>query len=562
MKKIYLLFIAIVLTQTVLSESFIVNNINYEITSVNPNTVQVIANEPRYSGKVVIPSTVGYNGHNYIVNKVGLHAFYYAYADTVIISENVTTLSTESFVGCSQLKILNLPSTLSIIEDRAISYCNVLDSINVNSSNNNFASLNGILYNKAMTELFKVPSSRLGTFNVPTGITKIKNYAFESCTSLDTIVISEGVSEIGISAFYSCGNLKSVQLPNSLTLLDNDLFHFCSSLKSIILPSGINRIGNNVFSNCSSLDSIVIPQNVKSIGSHVFSYCNNLMEVTLPNGLTSIGPYAFSGCSLLKEVTIPNSVLSIGAATFTNCINLTNITLPIGLTRIEYSMFNNCKSLTSINIPSSVNSIEHSAFFQCEKLITINLPESLQIINPYTFGYCIALQNISLPQNITSLKEGVFYYCSSLSSIEIPSKVISISDNSFTGCTSLVKVFSKNVTPPILGVSVFSSNPEVFVPSLSIDTYKSADGWKSLRIFADLVNNQQSHYSPQYNVFKIGNQLIVGNLTNGELIQVFSISGSLLFSGIVNDNKISVSLKTTGMVIFGYKNIRTKYLVK
>ena len=65
-----------------------------------------------------------------------------------------------------------------------------------------------------------------GSFVIPDGVTEIKNYAFEDCTSLTNIVIPDGVKKIGVYAFYRCESLKKVSLPKKVKL-GHGVFHGC-----------------------------------------------------------------------------------------------------------------------------------------------------------------------------------------------------------------------------------------------------------------------------------------------------------------------------------------------
>ena len=137
---------------------------------------------------------------------------------------------------------------------------------------------------------------------IPDGITKIANYAFDSCDRLKTVTIPDSVTSIGEWAFFDCDLLTNVTIPDSVT-----------------------SIGSKAFFNCSGLTSISIPNSVKSIGSNVFRECSGLTSVTIPNG--SIGDYAFYNCSGLTSITIGSGVTSIGDDAFDGCINLKNISV-------------------------------------------------------------------------------------------------------------------------------------------------------------------------------------------------------------------------------------------
>ena len=62
------------------------------------------------------------------------------------------------------------------------------------------------------------------------GVTNIRNVAFNSCTSLESVEIPNSVTSIGNRAFYSCSSLASVEIPNSVRSIGDYVFYSCTSL--------------------------------------------------------------------------------------------------------------------------------------------------------------------------------------------------------------------------------------------------------------------------------------------------------------------------------------------
>ena len=71
---------------------------------------------------------------------------------------------------------------------------------------------------------------------------------------------------IGDGAFNSCTTLTSVIIPGSLTVISSALFSGCSALTSVTISEGVQNITNTVFKDCSSLTQITIPASVSAIG--------------------------------------------------------------------------------------------------------------------------------------------------------------------------------------------------------------------------------------------------------------------------------------------------------
>jgi hypothetical protein len=201
---------------------------------------------------------------------------------------------------------------------------NSLRSITVAPSNPRYASVEGILYNKAMTELIAFPSALVAShFAVPDSVTAIGKSAFKNCNSLKSVAIPNGVSSIGDSAFSYCDALESVSIPDSVTNIGNQAFEWCRSLKYVTIGKAVTNIGDHAFYCCRPLERVDIPDSVTMIGKSAFEECESLKSVTIGNGVTTIGDKAFLCCRSLCSVNIPASVVHIGDFAFSDCHALT-----------------------------------------------------------------------------------------------------------------------------------------------------------------------------------------------------------------------------------------------
>ena len=120
----------------------------------------------------------------------------------------------------------------------------------------------------------------LTSINIPDSVTTIEEGAFRGCSKLTTVTFSENsqLITIGEAAFQYCSSLTSIYIPDSITTIGPSAFSYCFNLKTITIGenSQLTEIGYNAFSYCSSLASIYIPDSVTSIGSLAFLGCDNL----------------------------------------------------------------------------------------------------------------------------------------------------------------------------------------------------------------------------------------------------------------------------------------------
>ena len=140
------------------------------------------------------------------------------------------------------------------------------------------------------------------TAHIPDGVTSIGDYAFDTCTSLTSIVIPDSVTSIGERAFSSCNALTTLTIPNSVTSIGDNAFTYCYVLKSLTIGNSVTSIGDHAFYSCWALTTLTIPDSVTSISNYAFCGCYALTTLTIPDSVTSIGDNAFSDCRALKTI--------------------------------------------------------------------------------------------------------------------------------------------------------------------------------------------------------------------------------------------------------------------
>ena len=209
----------------------------------------------------------------------------------------------------------------------------------------------------------------------------------------------------------------------------------------------------------SSDGNIVTPYKTNVFGANIVSntYENGVGIITFNGDVTSIGNQAFYNCTSLTSVTIPNSVTSIGNNSFISCTGLTSINIPNSVTSIGDSAFQGCTYLTSVTIGNSVTSIGHGAFDSCTSLTSVTIGNSVTSIGNGAFASCTGLTSITIPDSVTSIGGSAFYVCTNLASI----------------------TFLRTTPPTIQDTSTFPNNATIYVPSGSVNAYKTASFWST-----------------------------------------------------------------------------------
>ena len=174
-------------------------------------------------------------------------------------------------VSDEYVEIINIGKDVRHIEERAFYYCKMLKAVNVDPENENYCSVDGVLYTKDMKTLVLRPikngdwlveqklADTNDTFDVPEGVTRIAACAFYKNDELIHLTLPSSLEEIGDMGFFGCYNMWTVWLNEGLKTIGNDAFSndWCMS-PMLYIPASVEKIGNNAFFNCSGINTIYL----------------------------------------------------------------------------------------------------------------------------------------------------------------------------------------------------------------------------------------------------------------------------------------------------------------
>ena len=229
MKQLYLKTLVLLLMSIAGADAFaydcVVDGIYYRLNQekktasvTNKNGYQ----EESYSGHLVIPAEITYEGITYSVTEIGDVAFGG--------SKNLTGLT----IG----RNINRIYTMDLFANAS-----GLTNIIVDSENQTFDSrdnCNAVIETKTNTLV-------LGSKNT---------------------VIPNSVTAIGAGAFHGCKVLTNITIPNSITSIGSFALGECTGLTSITIPNSVTAIGRSAFSGCTGLTNMIIPNSVTYVGEY------------------------------------------------------------------------------------------------------------------------------------------------------------------------------------------------------------------------------------------------------------------------------------------------------
>jgi hypothetical protein len=439
-----------------------------EILSIHPNAFEnchslqsiTVSNDNEYYASA--------DGALFNKSKTDMIYFPHGKTGSFTIPDTITFLNDYAFNARSGITSITIPASVTQIGQSVFDGTVRLTSFNVDRNNSEYASVDGVLFNKDVTEFVHFPQGKTGSYTIPNTIAGIDAYALRGRGGITSVTITNNVTSIGEGTFYECSSLTSINIPGSVTIIGDDAFYGCAALALVILNEGLTRIGDRAFFNCA-ITSVNIPASVTKIGSGVFAASDtenwywggegfsgssrlasitvdqnnqNYISVdgvlfnktvtdlihfpqgkggyyTIPNTVTKIEDYAFSYRNSLSSVTIPASVTSLGKDVFFGCLNLT--TIAVDQNNQNYSsddgvLFNKAKNelirfprgkTGSYTIPNTVKSIGRNAFARTGGLTSVTIPSSVTSIGETAFA-ATGLRTLALPNSITHIGEGAF----------------------------------------------------------------------------------------------------------------------------------------------------------
>ena len=440
--------------------------------------------------KIVMPDTVTYIGES-------------AFADSsdgvpleeVVLSKNLKTIGPWAFSGCFELKSIDIPESVTEIENGAFSGCYSLKNFNV-SQNTNFGDrvfgdypwtsipalsddYNVWLYDENASDFF-VWNGCLFAYRgssktpvIPSGVCGIGDKVFEN-SDITGVTIPEGVRYINNGAFKNCTSLKNVKIPKSVQKIGEYAFYECSSLSSVTFSVGLKSIEDNAFGYCEALKKVVLPEGLEKLDG-AFYGCYNLENITFPSSLSEIdsersaiydtkwyeniayGDPIYCGGIFLGfkyDYTVPvenikiNSTYTVRAGTKTVYMNkccyvdkLTTLNLPDGLKSLTIKSPTNVNSnykITKLTVPESVDYVDIEGMYD---LKTIKLPTTAKL-DAGCFMNCPAIESLTIPKGNIRL-EASLSHCVKLKSITLPSDTMEVVGD--IGSKNLTSVNLSNV---------------------------------------------------------------------------------------------------------------------
>lgn len=141
--------------------------------------------------------------------------------DYVAIPNTINSIGNGCFIN-SKIESLYVPSSIRFIDTQICAGCSELTEAVFNTDDI-----------KTLSAESFYDCTKLSRMVFPRGLTTIEDEAFGNCASLNMIEIPESVSAIHDRVFYQCDELKFVTLPKTIQYIGNEVFDGCGKLSFI-----------------------------------------------------------------------------------------------------------------------------------------------------------------------------------------------------------------------------------------------------------------------------------------------------------------------------------------
>lgn len=168
------------------------------------------------------------------IREIGQFSFARSALTEISLPQGVETISYGAFYHCDDLKDVELPDTVMLVEPKAFEHTGWVDGfLNGDGGQGDYLISGGVLIGYRGAG---------GDVSVP-----------------------EGVRVIAAEAFIGCGGITSVTLPESLRVIGEGAFEDCAGLREITLNEGLEQIKDRAFLNCGA-ETVRVPASVKEVG--------------------------------------------------------------------------------------------------------------------------------------------------------------------------------------------------------------------------------------------------------------------------------------------------------
>lgn len=430
--------------------SFAAGNLRYEIVDYDQKLCKVVSPSigEEYAGEITIPETVlSESGEPFTVISIDAYAFTYS----------------------SKVTSIKIPDTISVISgiDNSTSG---LEQIVVEASHPNYTTIDGVLFDKDVSEIILYPSGKRGAYTVPSSVENIGNM-LAAKIELEELIIPDNIG--GTLSMDKSPSLKSLKTGNGITGFS---VADCPALEYLEIGAGVKSIRGENFGagyhdlwTTTNIRTLIFADSPDPIDIYVMSVDDGYIEA-IP---TSKCQYLYIGRDLR----------ACGSPTWNHFSgNVPHVEFGPEVTRLDIRLIKCMYATKQISVPS----IEF--WVSTPRLMTGGLPNySLYVDGKPAKDITISSGNI-----IASALDGA----NNIETITLTGNVKTIGNMALNTYPALKSLTVNHTDPNDIPLT---SNPlsryeevTLIVPAGSKDLYRNADYWKYFtNIIEDVITSAE-----------------------------------------------------------------------
>ncbi len=318
------------------------------------------------------------------------------------------------------------------IPNRTNDYISHIVAVEVSENNPLYKSIDGVLYNKDVTEIIWYPQKKVGDYTAPDTVRNVRKYAFckaklgklefpnevefeqdslyqADMEELIAVNFERGLYnyfgyEYWINQVYNPKSLKRLVLTNQTSNIPKD---FVNSFRfdEIEINGTFTQINENAFWSVEGCREITLPDTVECIGKAVFKYAD-FRKIYCGKSLKRIEAEGFFQAFIYDGVELPETLEYIGDGAFAHS-HIREINLGDNITHIGRSAFR-CSDLKKAVISESLAGMSDEIFYECDYLETIVIGGGIESIGEVAFAGCPALEAVIIPSNVVEISDDAF----------------------------------------------------------------------------------------------------------------------------------------------------------
>lgn len=254
------------------------------------NFTTIVFDTKDAAGDIYIPYSINYNNQDYLITSIGPKSFFHnKKIKSISFPDNseVKSIGSSAFFESSMIT-LNIPKSLTKIEDRAFSFSD-LAMIEIPSDSQ-----------LEIIEEFAFSNTKITKFTIPSKLRELCLNIFNECKSLKVVDYHPNSELYSIGAFaFAFSGIETLKIPPFLEQLNGSWCERTDYLKNIIIsPKNKNFCfsdGKYLYgkSNKDSelydilyfvnreTEEVIIPKYVKIIGKNAISHCKKNKNIKI-----------------------------------------------------------------------------------------------------------------------------------------------------------------------------------------------------------------------------------------------------------------------------------------